>query len=249
MSLVAVLGAPDGLVMAADSRMTKGYDLEGPKTRDDSEKFVQVAGGHGLLTYGLMEAGHLGIKTVQKEYPADLPGDFTIGRLLEFAADSFKNASESWGAGNPEVLRNENDLGFILAGYDKDRESPGIFHFMSPRFIPEEIKGNFILAGQWLVAKYCMMRLYRTGMSMDDLKDLAVFMFDATMSVDSTVGGTINMATLDKGAGYRRVTAAEISSIRENNEGAGLLFRELFHSALVAAAAGREKMGECDSDR
>ena len=60
MTLAMALRAIDGLVLAADSRVS-GKD----GTADTSEKFMQVNRDIGVMTYGLAQPGNRGISRLE----------------------------------------------------------------------------------------------------------------------------------------------------------------------------------------
>lgn len=242
MSLTIALKAFDGLVLAADSRMTEGYTLSGPKTRDDSVKFIQLKDNLGLLTYGLSDIGYAGITSLGEEISKDFNQRIQPESILDRSTWIFKKADSEWGRNNPQVSRRDNDVGFILGGYDGERGEFVIFNFQSPDFLPKKIKSGCLLAGQWHVAKYFVEKLYKSEMSIELLSNLSVFLLDATTTVEKTVGGTISLATITK-SGFKWATIDEIDSIKERNSLFLEFFRERFYSALLSVVnSNRERV-------
>lgn len=225
--------AADGLVLAADSRVTEGYTLRGPKTSDNSVKFIQLKDNLGILTYGLSVIGYNGI-TALKE---GIVNDSNIKSVLEKCASVFKEVDSDWSKENPQIKRHNNDVGFMLAGYEKEEERFMIFNLQSPDYLPKGIEGGCLLAGQWHVAKYLVNKLYKSSMPVEALKDIAAFLLSATMSVEKTVGGAILLATITK-SGFRWASSEEVNSIMERNSVFSRRLQKKLSSALTGALNG-----------
>lgn len=96
MSLTIVLKSTDGLVLAADSRMTEGYTLESPKTRDDSTKFMRLNDDVGVLTYGLSDIGYAGITSLKEKISKDSNYYLSLSPILDKGKLIFNKASSDW---------------------------------------------------------------------------------------------------------------------------------------------------------
>lgn len=233
MSLTIALKAADGLVLAADSRVTEGYTLRGPKTSDNSVKFIQLKDNLGILTYGLSVIGYNGI-TALKE---GIVNDSNMESALEKGTSVFKKVDSDWIEENPQIKRHNNDVGFILAGYKKEEDRFMIFNLQSPDYLPKGIEGGCLLAGQWHVAKYLVNKLYKSNMPAEALKDIAAFLLSATMSVEKTVGGAILLATITE-SGFRWASPEEVNSILERNGIFSKHLQEGLYSSLTGAMNG-----------
>jgi 20S proteasome alpha/beta subunit len=240
-SLALALRAVDGFVLATDSRATEGYTLEGPRTRDDSVKFIQLNDDCGVLTYGLSDIGHTGITNLKECVSKKFKYYNSLPRILDRAMDIFNRVSSDWEKGNSEVRRRDNDVGFVLAGYERGEKAFRVFNLQSPNFLPRRIKNGCLLAGQWHVSKFLMNKLYTKDMSVDALKHLAVFLLNSTMSVEKTVGGTIRLATITKSESFEWVSEDEVRCIAENNKIFRNFFQEQFYSALLSVVNNNPK--------
>ncbi len=241
MSLTIALKAVDGLVLAADSRVTEGYSLAGPKTRDDSVKFLQLNDDWGALTYGFSEIGHAGITSLKDEVLKRDGNSIVLNEMLDQAPHLFKRTSSDWAKSNPEIMRRDKDVGFIIAGYERQKKEFMIFNLQSPEFAPNQHQSGCLLAGQWHVAKFFVQKLYAGDISVEMLKGLGYFLLDATMSVEKTVGGAINLATVTESRGFQWVMEDEIRSIAEKNARFSKQFEEEFNSSLLSVVNDHQK--------
>lgn len=243
MSLTVALTCPGGLVLAADSRVTRGYTTDGPRTEDTSVKFLDLCGGWGIQTYGLSEIGHAGITALRDEVALDPPRDVSPSSLLDRGVRAFARASAEWTSRHPDVPRKGKDVGFVLAGYDGERGAFRLFNLQSPDFSPEIVPQGCLVAGQWHVAKYFVRRVIPGEMSLEKTKELAVFLLEATMSVERTVGGAIRLAAVTPSAGFRWAGEDEVNALREKSRRFESLFRKELRDALSAAADGDGREG------
>ena len=236
MSLTIALTGAEGLVMAADSRITKGYSLAGPKTKDDSQKFLQLNDHCGAMTYGLSDIGNAGV-AVLKEEISNKPEEYTsISVLLERGKEIFSAISQNWKQENPNIKRADKDVGFILAGYEIEHSEFRIYSLQSPDFLPRKIESGCLLAGQWHIAKFLMNRLYTKNLSLVRLKELAALLLHETMTAEQTVGGAINLAVITQSGGFQWISPDELASIIKKNNMFLEFFRQKFYSALIGAA-------------
>jgi|SRR3989338_29698 len=231
MSLTIALKSIDGLVLAADSRTTEGYTLSGPKTRDNTVKFIQVKDDIGAMTYGLSEIGHEGLALLEEDVSNNR--NAPLSSIIDKGMEIFVKVSSDWAKRNPEIKRRDKDVGFILAGYDRGEKKFMIFNLQSPEFIPERVKGGCLIAGQWHIAKFFVNRLYTRSISVVPAIDLAVFLLNTTMTVEKTVGGLIHLATITKSKGIQWISKDEIDFIIEKNKRFWIFFREQFYSTLT----------------
>lgn len=233
MSLTIALKAVDGLVLAADTRVTEGYTLQGPKIRDDSVKFTQMGENFGILTYGLSDIGNAAIVSLKEELESNSKGDTSLSFILERGTNVFNAKSTDWARTNPEIKRRDKDTGFIIGGYDREDKDFKIFNFQSPDFSLKMVKSGCLLAGQWHIGKFFTTRLYRRDMSLDTVRDMAVFLLTATMTAEKTVGGSIRLATVTAAKGFQWASEAEINSAVKRSEVFSRFFQEQLYLSLV----------------
>lgn len=241
MSLTIAIKAIDGLVLAADSRTTAGYTLDGPKTRDNSIKLIQLNDNFGVLTYGLSDIGYTGVTSLRKKISRDNNPYTPLASILDIGRQVFKKVSSGWDQRNPEIKRRDKDVGFILAGYERGEKEFKIINFQSPDFLPASVKSACFLAGQWHIAKFFIKRLYTRDMTIDLLKELAVFLLNATMTVEKTVGGAIRLAIINKSKGFQWVSEEKVNFITKKNKSFGNFFQERFYSSLLNVVDNNRK--------
>lgn len=234
MSLTIALKAVDGLALAADSRVTEGYTLQGPKIRDDSVKFIQMGENFGILTYGLSDIGNAAIVSLKEEIESNSKGDTSLSFILERGTNVFDAKSTDWARTNPGIKRRDKDTGFIIGGYDREDKDFKIFNFQSPDFSPKMVESGCLLAGQWHIAKFFTGRLYTgKGMPIEKVRDLAVFLLNATMTAEKTVGGSIRLATVTAAKGFQWASEAEINLAVKRSEVFSKFFQEQLYLSLV----------------
>lgn len=210
MTLAMALRAVDGLVLATDSRIAGRGG-----TADISEKFLQVNRDIGVLTYGLAQPGYEGISQLVSEVNQHRWAYFS--KIADEAARIFQNSYESWLEGQKEK-RFYGPVGFILAGYDNlETNRFRIMHYeitsTSERpfgsLTMNEGPGD-LLAAQWHLASYLLKKFYYSEMTVSELAELAIFVMTETMTIEETVGGPIQMATITQTAGFQRVHQQDI---------------------------------------
>jgi len=218
MTLALALQGSNGLVLGTDSRVTSvQVDASGQPqevTRDTSEKFLQVNRDIGVLTYGLAEPGYSGISHLVEEAKRQR---FPSFQDIESAAQGiFQNEFNNWVSAQqqPQVAR-QRVVGFVLAGYDSIHTNQfKVTSFQSTHdFQAAEVVTPTFLAAQFHVAQYLIVKLYYSEMMVDQLKELAVFLMLETMSVEPTVGGPIQAATVTLRNGFQRVSEDEIDQL------------------------------------
>ncbi|MBI5575778.1 MAG: hypothetical protein HY896_05385 [Deltaproteobacteria bacterium] len=232
MSLTVALKAAYGLVMAADSRVTEGYTLEGPKVQDNSVKFIRLDRDWGVQTYGNSNIGSAGIGALRDRIEANASLAASQEGLLEECRAVFKRESEKWSRENPGNHRQDKDVGFVLAGYGKGSAEPVIVNFQSPGFLDENMRHGCLLAGQWHIARFFLQRLYIRDARLEKMKELAVLLLNATMKSEKTVGGAIRLAEITPEEGFRWATDEDVEALRKNSERLEGEFHELLHASL-----------------
>ena len=231
MSLTIALMGTDGLILAADSRTTEGYTLAGPKIRDDSVKFIQLNESWGVLTYGLSDIGQAGI-TALREKVLKGPGHLSLASVLEESTQIFSRVSSDWSRSNPEIMRRDKDVGFMIGGYDRKERGFRVFNFQSPDFLSNKLNGRCLLGGQWHISKFLVKKFFTEDAGTDTLKALAVFLLDATMTVEKTVGGAIRLAIITESKGFEWVQDEEMRRLLESNRTFCRYFQEHFYASL-----------------
>lgn len=242
MSLTIALKVDEGIALAADSRVTEGFTLEGPRTKDNSVKFIRLNDAWGIQTYGNSEIGFSGITALERTVSEAAPEEFAQKRLREEAGRIFCDASREWSGRHPEIPRRDKDTGFVLSGYDRGGDGLTIINFQSPDFHPSIARQGILLGGQWLVAKYFVKRLFNGDIPLGKAKELAVLALRATMAVEKTVGGEIRLAVVTPADGFRWISETETLSLQAKTDRLEIEFLERFRATLTAVAAGDGEM-------
>lgn len=128
MTIVVGVAAPDGLILAADSRTTF---VDGGRTRimsDTAQKVFRVCeGGFGVACYGAAHfqsktvAGHMAEFEASLEKPPDHVEDLAeqLGNFFQAPILTAYEAPPPHGQGKPWDQSAGHLLGFHVAGYDK----------------------------------------------------------------------------------------------------------------------------------
>ncbi len=248
--MAIALAGVDGLVLAADSRVTEGYTLSGPRTRDDSVKFVQLNVAWGALTYGIAEIGRAGLLALKEALARDEGSFDSVAAMLDRSKGLLERTSAEWGCGNPAVARRAKDVGFILGGYDRATDTFRTFSLQSPDFTAKSPPSGCLVAGQWHIAKHFLSRLYAQKLDVAALKRLAALLLSVTMAVDPQVGGSMRLATVTRGPAFQWVSEDESESLNQEWRSFDGLFRERCRSVLsriVNENPWMSKVGESES--
>ncbi|MBI5410256.1 MAG: hypothetical protein HZA14_12915 [Nitrospirae bacterium] len=236
MSLTILLRSPDGIVMAADSRVTEGYTLQGPKTKDDSVKFIRLSDDFGVMTHGLYDIGTDGINALKEKVGGSGNGISSLAELIGNAKKIFAEVNNEWSVKNPEVKRRDKDTGFIIGGFDRREAAFKVYNFESPEFAPKPVAGNFFIAGQWQIARFLLMKLNGGKKNINSLKKLSAVLLTATASVDKTVGGPMRIASITASEGFRWVDDEEMKKLADFNASFRRVFQETLEASLNAVS-------------
>jgi hypothetical protein len=155
MSLGIAFKGPEGIVLAADSRVTLTVQVPGqpfvvPATYDNATKLLNVADQKyvGVVTYG---AGTIGLATPRTahsylpEFEAEVatgePGRLSVGDFARRLSDFF---IRQW-TGNMPADYAGSDMVFLVGGYDEGEPYGRVFEIFIPsRPQPHEVsEGNF----------------------------------------------------------------------------------------------------------
>ncbi|MDG6918967.1 MAG: hypothetical protein JRN62_05975 [Nitrososphaerota archaeon] len=238
MTLALALRGSNGLVLAADSRMS------GPVgSADTSIKFLQVNREIGVMTYGLTEVGYLAITKLADE--VNRTTEFReirkrivyYSEIADVAERIFKSTFDDWVRTNkdkiPGLTRDSPQLatGFILGGYDSNETNQfRIINWASPDFVRSERPD--ILAAQWGIAQYVLQHAYYPEMTVRQLTKLAVFQLVETETISQTVGGPLQVATVTLESGFQKLSEKEVDTIIEENQPRFAEFRKILIDEL-----------------
>lgn len=134
MTIVVAVAAPDGMVLAADSRSTQLEDQHHRIASDSAVKVFAIGDRVGVATYGRAFIDHQTIAGVMDEFVASLepPKDLGVGGRVKAAlsSDNFEVSHIAKRLGkffdqrlrdaDEEFYETKLELGFLVAGYDAD---------------------------------------------------------------------------------------------------------------------------------
>lgn len=120
MTIVVGVAAPDGLVLAADSRSTRVYHGTNHHriATDSAQKVFSICSRYGVAAYGASFIGRSTIAGVMDEFVAEI-GDKVPTGILEFA-DALGGFFHERLMRSGEDLDGEGQLGFLVGGYGSD---------------------------------------------------------------------------------------------------------------------------------
>lgn len=140
MSLGIVFKGPEGVVLAADSRVTLTGQIPGenvliPATYDNATKLLHVSGQDyaGAVTYGLGALGQRQPRTAHSfipEFESELRGKKRLP-VNEFAERLSGFFMQQWNANMPKD-HSGPDMVFLVGGYDEGAAYGRVFEFHIP---------------------------------------------------------------------------------------------------------------------
>ena len=160
MSLGIAFKGPEGIVLAADSRVTIMAQMAGggpqttvlPATYDNATKLLRVNGQNnvGAVTYGVGALGgkeprtaHSFMPEFEERLKAKGVQQFTVeefaSRISHFFFEQWKALSPQTSPGTPQP-----DMAFLVGGYDEKQPYGRVFEF----FIPNKPKPRETLPGK-----------------------------------------------------------------------------------------------------
>lgn len=145
MSLGIAFKGPEGIVLAADSRVTINAEMQKgnerillPSTFDNATKLLKVNGQDhaGVVTYGLGALGTHQPRTAHSFLPEfeDELSEAKIPRLgiEEFAGKLSEFFMRQWNGLMPSDFSGSDDMIFLVGGYDKGEPYGRLFQFSIP---------------------------------------------------------------------------------------------------------------------
>ncbi|MGD0779275.1 MAG: hypothetical protein ABR954_00635 [Dehalococcoidales bacterium] len=148
MSLGICLKGPEGIVLAADSRVTlfhpiSAQNLYVPATYDNATKLLSLSSQPfvGMVTYGLGAIGQTDFRTPYSLLP-ELDNELPQPRKRMIISDFAKSVSgffmKQWASKMPKVYTGDA-IRFIVAGYDQGELYGKVFWFSVP-YKPDPIE-------------------------------------------------------------------------------------------------------------
>lgn len=243
MTLLVALRGRDGIVAAADSRGTFG-DPRGVTAQNDSQQKVHVVAAHAAVM--IAGSGEIGTQLIQEiGNTARVRSADGVSNVVDLVREIARRRYAEWFPhlppaafpGTPQLSR--PDLQFVVAGYDADAEG----RYTQPRlyssgsgldFPPSLHEYGFVLSGVAQYALYLLNRLYEADRSLEDLRNLAVYVITETASQDGKVGGPVRCVTITPD-GASELTDEQVGEIHSSNARRGAALRESFYTSSDGA--------------
>ena len=275
MSLGIVFKGPEGIVLAADSRVTLNAKVDPPgqpsmllpATFDNATKLLKVEGQEfvGAITYGL---GAIGLKAPRTAHSFMPEFEAELGTKKRFSVEDFAKRLGTFfmarwtelGMPNPKDWTFE-PMVFLVGGYDEGQAYGRAFELSIPtqpnptetmagegvfgalwggqRSYVDRLMQGFdeqalMIVGQHLglppdkynelrtvVKAQCGVKIPYQFLPLQDCVDLTIFLIRTTISIQTWVvdirgvGGAIDVATITKTDGFKRIQSKTILGERE----------------------------------
>lgn len=226
---IVILTKDDSFVIASDKRVTGGTQSMSAHA-DSAEKIHKITDKCGMTIAG--DAGtavtiiDLFLKETKLELVKKNSSEISVTEVAEIFRKTAVEYYTRWFKDMTmrEWVQNvkENIIPFfrvLLAGYDPD-DSDGINKCkiieMSSykRFAPDNITGNFGVAGITTIAQYLLYRFYTTKQEEASAAGLAAFCISETNSQDDAVGDEFQIATFSRILPFKLYSDSELTKIK-----------------------------------
>jgi hypothetical protein len=142
MTVVVGVAAPDGIVLAADSRTTFSDEARHRIGSDSTHKVFELCGRFAVATYGIAFIAEKTIGGLMDEFVAQLPAteaesERDVHAFTQLLGEFFDKRIRTWFEAEDTELPEGWLLGFLVAGYDTD----GIGHIVEV-LVPGPEKGD-----------------------------------------------------------------------------------------------------------
>ncbi len=230
---VAIIGI-DGIVLAADSRVTS--------KSANAEMVLYHNAGKKLSLRKISNELKIGIASVNdnKGFDEWLLDDYfnsqykavkdKISNFSDFVlsfSGFIKHMVELYVKDMPDkfVTREGFNLGYTIVGY-KSQNDPQIHFLQSSHSFSPDIKRDYYIAGIPSIGDYWMMKMWRQlfgdkidkptpKIKVEILKKIAVMLISETSKLNNSVGGKISMVVLNSDGTAYRVNQQELKSIEK----------------------------------
>ncbi len=218
MTLVVGIIAKNGIVIAADSRMSAQI------TSNDTVQKIFKLNNHNAV--GMSGDGTLGIHFLEV-ISGGLVYDDGIVDLVEQIRGLGKEKFEEYFS--HQQPKDRPALTFLIAGYTKSGE-PRIYQLSSnDNFVPRPSSTGFNCIGVPYFADYLLNRFYQSEISMQQAQVLAAFCIKETESQSHGVGGEIKIASFSETNIYTELPAITVSKIKDQCSSFHILNRNKFY--------------------
>jgi len=226
-TLIVVLRATDGIILAGDSRGTVGDPRGLTAIRDTETKLFQLSNHVGMGITGSSELAATIFDNLKPQIQRE--GLAYIDEIMQKARGVVKQSYDDWFAKFP--LKDRPGLMLVLCGYQQLAEGmsePKTYLLASTLdFAPQLFPDGNALAGVVQYAVYLMHRFYDKTMTCAQASRLAAYLITETATQDPKVGGPIKMARIDPAA-LTWVSEEEIAKMIKLNEEENQRMRAFF---------------------
>jgi hypothetical protein len=226
MSLIFALLQKDYIVLAADSRHTRGDRSGGLYRNDQGIKTVEVLRGHAVLGF----AGHDFGENLLSQ--ATRTGKLDADKTLEQVAHDFAAFARDEYDKQYSVIDDRNfqpTIEFLLAGWSRALDGSMVATAYTHR-LPNEVscvESTYPFRWFEIIGKSChgaLYALHRFGIQelpIDAALRLSVFALREVCEQDTSTGGSSQIYVLKSGARVVRQNAAEIGELEQIAKAAG----------------------------
>jgi hypothetical protein len=235
MSLGIALKGPEGIVLAADSRVTLFSQMQMPNqpqmlipaSFDNATKLLR-AKGHDFVaavTYGQGAIGQQQPRTAHSflpEFEQEL-GEERL-KVQEFAKRLGDFFMKQWQSGNMPITGNpENDMIFLVGGYTEKEPYGEVYEVHVPSNPVPAVKvpvGQFgmVLGGQRNITDRIVQGF--DSVAINVISDYAIFLIRSTILLQRWivdvrgVGGAVDVATITRTEGFKPVQLKQIEPVK-----------------------------------
>ena len=226
-TLIVVLKASDGIILAGDSRGTIGDPRGLTAIRDTDTKLFQLSNLAAMGISGQSELAASVFDILKPQLEANKLEH--IDEIMNKTRTVVKQRYDEWFA--KFAVDKRPALFVSLCGYESDGQAglkPKTYLIGSPLdFAPQLFPDGNCLCGVVQYAVYLMHRFYNPQMTCDQASRLAAYLITETATQDPKVGGPVKMAML-KATGFGWVKEDEVKEIVASNAAQSEKMRDFF---------------------
>ncbi len=229
MSLVVILEAKDGIVIAGDTRGTIGDPRGLTAISDVHRKVFRLTSHVGVGVVGSAELGSALLDRMEEKL-AEAGHQYTDDVLPAFRSE-IRTLFNDWFQQFPVDKR--PGVLFALGGYRQaEGQEKAMLYILASQmdFAPQLFDKGFCMMGIPQYATYLSNRYYDRKMSTSEATALGVYLIGETASQDPKVGGPIQVAVITPKQGYRELKDSEVKAIQSKNERQNQRLRKFFLS-------------------
>ena len=216
MTLGIALQGTDGVVLAADSRaIHEEPKNQGMKLCEDGRcKLHGVTTRAALCIQGRDDYEAEFLRRVRGE----LGPDDDIETVCRRCCSKMRELYSNYFPGLPIEKTPETNL--LLVGLTSGPNPiPRIVHLaQAALWAPREPHGGYEAIGLWLIARYLLRGLYRKGLNVATLSQIAVFVLGEAIAVTPELGAPIHVARVTLAGRYQLLTQEVVETLKKDNE-------------------------------